>query len=203
MGIFDFFTKKKEPSKAQESSKSQVHPFRSSMELIKNQELYNALAAYTATCLSSINMTETASLKSFNDDKGLLDSLVFSATVAPAYTRLKDRSQNEFLGVCGSNAFGRGLYVAGMQNKLDKPVSQFTIQEVEDIVGDFCYASDFELGLKMINVAAGSEKHLAFRDLVIKVANYYLENCADPTEDDNIRSYLQALFNAGVTTIYR
>jgi hypothetical protein len=203
MGFLDFFTKKKETAKAQVSSKSQVHPFRSSMELIKNQELYNVVATYTATCLSSINMTETASLKSFNDDKGLLDSLVFSATVAPAYSRLKDKSQNEFLGVCGSNAFGRGLYVAGMQNELNKPISQFTIQEVEDIVGAFCYTPDFELGLKMINVEAGSDKHRAFRDLVIKVANYYLANCAEPMEDDNIRSYLQALFNAGVTTIYR
>ena len=55
----------------------------------------------------------------------------------------------------------------------------------------------------MIKVEAGSEKHQAFRDLIVKVANYYLENCAEPFMKDNLYSYMQVLFNAGITVIYR
>lgn len=198
MGFLNLFTKKK-----QDSPKNQISPFFSSMERVKNRELYDSLAAYTATYLSSMVLTESTSLKSFNDDKGLLDSLVFSATAAPAYTQLKDKSSNEFLGVCGSNAFGRGIYVAGMQNELDKPISQFTHKDVEEILGAFRYTPDYELGLRMIKVEVGSEKHQAFRDLIVKVANYYLENCAEPLEKDNLYSYMQVLFNAGITVIYR
>ena len=198
MSFWDIFAKKK-----QNSSKNEVHPFMSSMEMIKNQELYNSLATYTTACLSSLKLTGETSMKSFSDDKGLLDSLVFSATVASAYTKLKDQSSNEFFGVCGSNALGRGLYVSGMQDKLNKPVSQFTTLEVEEIIGAFRYTSDYELGLRMINVEAGTTKHQAFSNLVIKVANYYLEICSDPLDKENLRSYMQALFNAGVTVVYQ
>ncbi len=198
MSFWNLFAKKK-----QNSAKDEVHPYRSSMEMIKNEELYNSLSTYISKCLSSLKLTGETSIKSFSDDKGLLDSLVFSATVAPAYTKLKDQSANEFLGVCGSNALGRGIYVSGMQDKLNKPVSQFTIHEVEEIIGAFRYTSDYELGLRMINVEAGSTKHQLFRDLVVKTANYYLEICSDPLDKENLRSYMQSLFNAGVTVVYQ
>ena len=198
MSLWDLFAKKK-PNPL----KNEVHKSISSMDMIKNKELYDSLASYISTCLPSLNLTGETTIKSFSDDKALLDGLVFSATVAPAYTSLKRQSPNEYLGVCGSNALGRGLYVCGMQDKLDKPVSQFTILEVEEIVGAFRYTSDYELGLRMINVEAGSTKHQAFRDLVIKVANYYLEICSAPMDDENLRSYMQALFNAGVTVMYQ
>ena len=198
MSFWDLFAKKK-----QNSSKNEVHPFMSSMEMVKNKELYNSLATYISTCLSSLNLTGETAIKSFSDDKGLLDSLVFSATVAPVYTKLRDQSSNEFLGVCGSNALGRGIYVSGMQDKLNKPISQFTMIEVEDIIGAFRYTSDYELGLRMINVEVGSTKHQAFSNLVIKVANYYLEICSYPLDKENLRSYMQALFNAGVTVVYQ
>ena len=198
MGFMDLFTKKKKVS-----SKDEMYPYRSSMELLTNRNLYDTLAAFVAAELSSLNLTEEASLKSFGDDKGLLDSFVFSATVAPAYTKLKERSKEEYLGVCGSNAFGRGIYAAGMQNELNKPISQFTRGEVDEIIEAFRYSAGYELGLKMIKVEAGSEKHKAAHDLIVHVANYYLENCSEPLEEDNLRSYLQALFNAGVSVIYR
>lgn len=197
MGLMDLFIKKKKGSQ-----KDEIHPYRSSMELITNQNLYDELAAFVATELSSLNLTEVASLKSFGDDKGVLDSLVFSATVSPAYTKIKARSQAEYLGVCGSNAFGRGVYVAGMQNVLNKPISQFTNGEVQEILDAFVYTSGYELGLKMIKVEAGSEKHKASQTLIVHVANYYLESCSEPMEKDNLRSYLQVLFNAGVSVIY-
>ena len=196
MGIFDIFTKKKNP-------KAEVSPYFSSMERIKNKPLYDTLAAFAVTTLSALGLNDVSSIKSFNDDKGLLDSLVFSATIAPAYTQLKNRSTGDYLGVCGSNALGRGIYVAVMQNKLNKPISNFTIGEVEEIIGALRAAPDYELGLKTANVEAGSQNNQAFSDLVIKMANFYLENCSNPLEEDNLRSYMQALFNAGVTVIYR
>ena len=135
MGIMDIFTKKKKVS-----PKDEINPYFSSMEKIKNKELYDELASFVAKKLLALNFVDEETLKSFNDDKGLLDSLVFSATISPAYTKLKNVSQNEFIGVCGSNSFGRGIYVAGMQNSLNKPVSQFTINEVDKIIGDFRYS---------------------------------------------------------------
>jgi hypothetical protein len=198
MSFWQLFSKKK-----QASPKDEPHPYLSSMDMIKNQELYNSLTGYISTQLTSLNLAKVEILKTFNDDKGLLDSLVFSATAAPSYTRLKDRSANEFLGVCGSNAFGRAIYVAEMQNKLNKPISQFTMHEVEDIIDAFRYTSDYELGLKMISVEPNSVKHSAFTELIIRVANYYLKICSEPLEKENLRSYMQSLFNAGVTIIYQ
>ena len=198
MGFMDLFTRKKKVS-----PKDEISPYFSSVERVKNHELYNLLASFVATHMFSLNLIHDSTLKSFNDDKGLLDSLVFSATTAPTYLQLKNRSSEEYLGVCGSNAFGRGIYVAGMQNKLDKPISQFTIAEVDEIVGSFRYAPDYELGMKMINIEAGSQQHQEFHDLIVKVANYYLENCSAPLEKENLRAYMQALFNSGITILYR
>ena len=198
MGIMDIFTKKKKVSQ-----KDEISSYFSSMEKIKNKELYEQLASFVAKKLLSLNFTDVAALKSFNDDKGLLDSLVFSATISSAYTKLKNVSPNEFIGVCGSNAFGRGIYVAGMQNSLNKPVSQFTISEVEKIIGAFRYSPDYELGLSMIDVDAGSKNHVIFNELIVEVANYYLNNCLEPLEEENLRSYMQVLFNAGVTVAYK
>ena len=197
MGLLDLFTKKKKVS-----TRNEIHPYRSSMELLTTRDLYETLASFVATELHSLNLTEETSLKSFGDDKGLLDSLVFSATIA-AMTKLKNCPIGEYLGIYGSNAFGRGIYVAGMQNELDKPISNFTNGEVLEILDAFTYTSDYELGLKMIKVEKGSQKHKSVHDLIVRVANYYLENCSEPMEEDNLRSYLQALFNAGVSVIYR
>lgn len=198
MGIMDIFTKKKKVS-----PKDEISSYFSSMEKIKNKELYEQLASFVAKKLLTLNFTDEAALKSFNDDKGLLDSLVFSATISSAYTKLKNDSPKEFIGVCGSNAFGRGIYVAEMQNSLNKPVSQFTINEVEKIIGAFRYSPDYEVGLRMIDVGAGSENHVIFNELIVEVAKFYLNNCLEPLEEENLRSYMQVLFNAGVTVAYK
>jgi hypothetical protein len=198
MGFFDFWKKKNNSNSGLE-----VCTTRSSMELEMNRDLFNQMTNDIATFMKAINITQIAELKFLKDDKGLLGGLVFSATASPSYTSIKRQDENQYLNIIGKHSFGYGIYVVGSQTKLGKPITEYTNDDVLYITTTRNYTDTYELGLNTLGISFESKNKIVF-DRIIETAINSLKNHTErPLDNINIRTYMQVLFNAGVTILYR
>jgi hypothetical protein len=200
MGLFDFL-KKKTNNRA--NFGAEICTTRSSMDHEMNDELFRKITHDVAVFMNAANITTDPMLKFLKDDKGLLDGMVFGATVAPAYTSIKRQNPEQYLLITGMHAFGYGIYVTGSQSRLGKSITEYTNDDVLDITSAKTHVDAYELGLRTLGVDPSSNNKQVLDQIIVTAMHSLKNNSTVPLDDTNIRTYMQVLFNAGVTIFYR
>ena len=149
----------------------------------------------------SINKPE---FKSFYNDQGIFHAIVTQHCTREEYKLLRDNDEQIYLNVCGMHAFGAGLYIAALQIKWNKPVSKFNIDDLKEIAQHFGEADLYELGLMAVGVAPTSNNKYVFDKIILaaiqRLKDFTGKNASNP---ENVRMFMQALYNAGVTIVLR
>jgi len=169
-----------------------------------NNSLFRDLTQDVALYMHSAKITQQPILKFFHDDQGICEGLFVQHTTNPQLLQIKKMSDETYLRVVGMHAFGAGVYVTALQGKLEKPIGQFSSNDIYSISKDFEQTDSYELALKVLNIPADSKNK--------KVLDYIMETALETAkkgvgfavmEPHNLRTYMQVLFNAGITMVLR
>ena len=150
----------------------------------------------------NLEIIKEPSLSFFENDNGILDRLLIEHTEDPQVLALKTISDDVYLRIAGMHAFGAGAYVAAKQLELNRPVSEFTEEEIESIFSDFDKKDAFELALEKLGIPIESgNKKVLDRVIVIGIKEVKQFAGEKAAEMENLKDFMQALFNAG-TSMY-
>ena len=189
MGIFD--------------SKSNFNDAQGRQQIQMDNSLFQEITQTVAIVMWKMGIVEQPGLQFFHNDNGIFEGLFVQHTTESQMLAYKKISEEIFLSVCGSHAFGAGIYVAALQGKLNKSVEDFNLENIRAIAAAFSRTDAYELGLKTLNIAPDSQNKQAL-DQIIR----YAKMTAKETAGDNvlalpnIKAYMQVLYNAGVTLVY-
>ena len=171
------------------------------------QETNKLFMTITQNVLMSMLMMRvipTPELKSFADDKGILNNFVTQHTTDREILNLKKDSKFTYMFVCGMHAFGAGIYAAFYQTKLKKALNDFTAEEIEAVEKDLFGTDAYELGLSAMGLDVNSNNKKVF-DQIIMTAIKSAMNCAgeEATEAEGMKELMKVLYNAGITVFMR
>ena len=171
------------------------------------QETNKLFMTITQNVLMSMLMMRvipTPELKSFADDKGILNNFVTQHTTDREILNLKKDSKFTYMFVCGMHAFGAGIYAAFYQTKLKKALNDFTAEEIEAVEKDLFGADAYELGLSAMGLDVNSNNKKVF-DQIIMTAIKSAMNCAgeEAAEAEGMKELMKVLYNAGITVFMR
>ena len=175
---------------------------RSQVEI--NNSLFRDLTQDVALYMHSVKITQQPILKFFHDDQGICKGLFVQHTTNPQLLQIKKMSDDTYLRVVGMHAFGAGVYVTALQGKLDKPIGQFSSNDLYTISRDFEQTDSYELALKVLQIPVDS-KNKKVLDGIMETALETFKNCVGSAimEPLNLGTYMQVLFNAGITMVLR
>ena len=167
-------------------------------------ELYNKIfsdsAKEIALFMFNVGITEKPELSSFLNDGGIFERLFSEHLSDPNVLALKTISEDVFLRVLGMHSFGAGVYTAAMQHELDRSPENFPEKERENIFSEFDSADAYELALGKLRIPLDSgNRKMLDRVIVIGIKELKLLAKEKTFEPQNIRAFMQVLFNAGIS----
>ena len=165
-----------------------------------NQKIFNDAIAEIAHFMYNVGITEKPEISFFEDDNGVFERLFTEHITDENVLALKAVSEDLYLRILGMHGFGAGAYTAAKQLESGKSVSDFTEEEIDGIFLDFDKRDAFELALEKMGIALDSgNRQMLDRVIVIGMKETKLiakENAAEP---ENIKAFMQVLFNAGIS----
>lgn len=169
-----------------------------------NNSLFRDLTQDVALFMYSAKITQQPILKFFHDDQRICEGLFVQHTTNPQLLQIKNISDETYLRVVGMHAFGAGVYVTALQGELDKPIEQFSSNDLYTISKDFEQTDSYELSLKVLRIPVDSNNKKVL-DFIIETALKTAKKTVGPAimESLNLRTYMQVLFNAGITMVLR
>ena len=188
MGLFDRF--KKDP--AEKSATVEYQP------TTMNMGLFRDITQEVALYMYRVGITSEPGLSVFNNDQGILEGLFIQHTAGADIQPYKRMGTDVYLQIAGMHAFGAGAYVTVKQLDFKHSVDQFTSAELRSIVMDFKQTDELALNRLGIPVDSQNKKVL---DQIILTAMNAAKACAGARvlESENIKAYMQVLFNAGIS----
>ena len=168
-----------------------------------DNNLFREITQTVAIVMYKMGVVKQPGLQFFKNDSGIFEGIFVQHTTDSQMLAFKKISEDIYMTVCGSHAFGAGVYVAAMQGKLNKPVEEFSLDNIRVIAATFSRIDAYELGLKTLNVLPDSQNKQAL-DQVIRYAKMTAKNTAGDNvlALPNLKAYMQVLYNAGVTMVY-
>ncbi len=193
MALFDMFKKKKD-SVGPSTEKTGVYP---SIERDVIQDV--------ATCIYSLKITSTPALKFLHNDNGIFDAVYQAHMNDPQLQMVRNvYGDDTFLNLLGCHALGAGAYTTLCQAKYNKPVEDFTPQERSEIINGFYRTDPYELALKTLGYAPnGNNKKCLDHIIVVGMKSYRNSAGTKAFSKEYLKSYMQVMFNAGVTVVLR
>lgn len=183
MGLFGFGSKK---PKSKESN-----------------QLFRDLTQETAILMMKMGIIKNPELLFLKDDSGILKGLYVQHSTNPQLDRIRQLSVDDYLAVCGMHALGAGIYVSLMQGALNKPVENFSKDDIGKIVRAFQTTDAYELALRALNIPIDSQNKRALDQIYLTALNTAKKEVgAENMTGNNLQTYMQVLFNAGVTLAY-
>lgn len=193
MGFFDFF--KSEPKQNQTSSFTSCN---------MNQQVFRDVVQEVAIRMNKVGITNQPVLTYIKNDQGLFDAMFQQHMTQSSTLALRKKSDDLYLVVLGMHALGMGMYVTLLQNDYNHPVEEFTASELQSIIYNVQRTDAYELGLNRmgISINSGNKKVL---DHIITTAMLAARASAGSKifEPENLKAYMQALYNAGNTVVTR
>jgi hypothetical protein len=168
-----------------------------------NNDLFRDITQTVAMVMYKMGVVKQPGLQYFKNDSGIFEEIFTQHMTNSQLLAYKKISADMYLTICGSHAFGTGVYVAAMQARLEKPVEEFAADNIRVIGGTLSRIDAYELGLQTLNVAPDSQNKKAL-DQIIAFAKMTAMNSAGKNVLDmpNMKAYMQVLYNAGVTMMY-
>lgn len=168
-----------------------------------NDPLFRELTQYAALLLMKMGISKQPGLMFFKDDRGLLEGLFVQHTTNAQILQLRSMSEDTYVKVCGMHALGAGMYIAHMQDVVKKPLEEFSSEDLRDIANAFARTDAYELALNTLGIPLNSQNKQALDQIyVIGLGVGRRTVGSDLIKPQNIRTYMQVMFNAGVTVAY-
>ena len=185
------------------NSKSNSGDAQKRQQVQMDNNLFREITQTVAVVMYKMGIVKQPGLQFFKNDSGIFEGIFVQHTTDSQMLAFKKISEDIYLTVCGSHAFGAGVYVAAMQGKLNKAVEDFSLDNIKVIAATFSRIDAYELGLKTLNVAPDSQNKQAL-DQIIRYAKVTAKQIASDNvlALPNIKAYMQVLYNAGVTMMY-
>lgn len=185
------------------SSKTNTNNQQGYKSVQMDSNLFREITQTVAVVMYKMGVVKQPGLQFFKNDSGIFEGLFTQHTTDSQMLAFKKISEDMYLTICGSHAFGAGIYVAAMQGKLEKPVEDFSLDNIRVIASTFSRMDAYELGLKTLNVSPDSQNKKAL-DQIIQFAKMTAKNVAgdNALTLPNLKAFMQVLYNAGVTMMY-
>ena len=168
-----------------------------------DKKIFEESAKEIALFMYNVGITKKPEISFFKDDRGIFEKLFSLHMEDAGVLALKAVSKEVYLRVLGMHSFGAGAYIAAKEIDFCRSVAEFTAEEIEGVFKDFDLKDPYELALKKLGFAIDSGNRQML-DRVIVIGMKELERIAkDKAEEpENIKAFMQVLFNAG-TSIYK
>ena len=183
---------------------AQDEMYRTMGPLSGNQQLFRDMAQEVTSFMMEYKVIKEPELTYLYDDRGILDRLFRNHITDPYILALKEKPEDLYLRIVGMHALGAGLYVTLMQNEFDHTADEFTPDEIEKIFSDFQNEDAYILGLRQCGIPVESNNKRVLDHLILKGMDA-AKASAGPAifEPENIKTYMQVLYNAGNAVIMR
>lgn len=191
MGFFDKFRKKQPPVEIPAEQQFTG----TSIERDVTQDV--------ALCMNALKITTMPILKFLRNDNGICEGVYLSHMNDPNVQMVrKAYGDDMYLNLLGCHALGSGAYVTLCQGKYRKPVEQFTEEEIIEIRDAFHRTDPYELAIRSLGYALdGNNKKCLDQITMAGLKSYRNSAGASAFDKDCIKSYMQVMFNAGVTIV--
>lgn len=158
-----------------------------------------------AICMNALKITSMPILKFLKDDNGICEGVFLSHMNDPNVQMVRKAYGDEmYLNLLGCHALGSGAYVTLCQDKYKKPVEQFNENEIIKIRDAFHKTDPYELAIRALGYALdGNNKRCLDQITLVGVNAYRKAAGAKAFDEDYLKSYMQVMFNAGVTVVLR
>lgn len=169
---------------------------------IDEHTLFADLTQEIALFMVSTKIIEQPMLKFFKDDRGILEGLAFQHYNSDI--KNSEISDHDYLFACGMHAFGAGLFVTLYQAKIKTPIADFTEENLMDIALAFQETDAYELGLTSYGIGLDSNNKNVIDFMILKAIETAANSCGMMKLNyEQLRTFMQVLFNAGVTMVLR
>ena len=153
-----------------------------------------------ALFMARVGIIEKPALSFFEDDGGIFERLFSEHLSDPNVLALKNISEDVFLRVLGMHSFGAGAYASAKQNEFGCSPADFSADETENIFSEFDSADAYELALKKLGISLDSgNRKMLDRVIVIGIKELKLIAKEKAFEPQNLKAFMQVLFNAGIS----
>ena len=167
-------------------------------------QLYMTIAQNVVMSMLMMRVIPAPELKSFADDKGILENFVKQHTTDREILNLKKDSKFTYMYVCGMHAFGAGIYAAFYQTKLKKALNDFTAEEIATVENDLYGTDAYELGLSGMGLDANSNNKKVFDQIIMTAIKSAMQCAGEETaEPEGMKELMKVLYNAGITVFMR
>lgn len=165
--------------------------------------LERELIQAVAICMNQLKITSMPVLQTFKNDNGIFEGIYRSHMNDPQVEILHKQYGDDFyFNLLGYHALGSGAYVTLCQSKYHKSVDEFSRPEFIEISNAFRQTDPYELALKTLGFNLDSENKKCLDHIVWVGMSAYRYNTGSRAFDkDLLRSYMQVMYNAGITVV--
>ena len=158
-----------------------------------------------ALSIYSLKITDEPILKFFYDDKGIPDAIYLSHINDPNLDLiLQAEGEDSYLIILSCHALGAGAYITLCQEKYNKPVSEFSEKEHEEIALEIRQTDVYELAIKGLGFSVDGNNKKCLDKIALDGVNAYKQAAGNKTLDkENLRDFMRVMFNAGITIVMR
>lgn len=164
--------------------------------------LFNDLTQDVALAMMSMKMITQPAMKFLNDDCGVFEGIYQLHINDPKILALKSMPNDTYLRVCGMHAFGASIWALKKADSMGKALHELNSAEVYGIAQDFGRTDAYELALRALNVPLDSMNKRALDQVIVVALNTLKQKTGSASaEASNLKTYMQVLYNAGVTLL--
>ena len=161
------------------------------------EDLSTVIINSVTECMLNEKVIKTPDLECFSHDAG---NMIFYVLLTDRMDEKNADLNNEvFIRKIAKDIFGIGMFAVFYQMRIHKPVSDFSKDDVIDLLIVFDNNGAFETPLKLAGYMPGSRQRTAINNIIDSALLAYFENRCDTPNDDEFVSFLTVLYQAGIT----
>lgn len=199
MGLFGF-GKKKNNTQSNESK-----PVIPSEKQFTGGNIQRDVTQDVAICMNELKITTMPILKFFHNDNGIFEGFYQSHINDPQFEMIKTQyGEGMYLSLLGCHALGAGAYITLSQAKFKKPVDEWSMEEAIQVDAAFRETDPYELAIKSLGYAIdGNNKNCLDHIVQVGVASYSAAAGTNKMNRNNLKDFMQVMYNAGITLVMR
>lgn len=166
-------------------------------------QLFKDITQDVTICMMQVGILKEPMMQFLNDDLGILNRQHELHTTDAEFISLKNTEYDTYAFVCGMHALGTGLYVCTKQVDIEKSIQEWELAEVQSIFDEFASTDAYELALNRMGwLPTGNNKKVLDHVILTGLKSAKENSEKDVLSDNELKAYMQVMFNAGVTIAY-
>lgn len=166
-------------------------------------QLFRDITQDVTICMMQVGILKEPMMQFLNNDLGILNRQHEMHTTDAEFISLKNTEYDTYAFVCGMHALGTGLYVCTKQVDNEKSIQEWGLAEVQSIFDEFASTDAYELALNRMGwLPTGNNKKVLDHVILTGLKSAKENSEKDVLSDNELKAYMQVMFNVGVTIAY-